>query len=67
MLLRAKWNAPTTTRGEYEHCRACVLGVIAPAAVRHALSNNRRAGYTKRVTGAQRRNMNADATAVAQV
>jgi hypothetical protein len=34
--------------------------------VRHALSNNRRAWYTKRVTGAQRRNMNVDAT-VAQI
>jgi len=43
MLLRAKWNAPTTARGEFEHCRACVLGVIAPAPVRHALSNSRRA------------------------
>jgi hypothetical protein len=43
MLLRAKGNAPTTTRGEFEHRRACVLGVIAPAPVRHALSNNRRA------------------------
>jgi hypothetical protein len=44
MLLRAKWNAPTTTMGEFEHCRACVLWVIAPAPVRHALSIKRRAG-----------------------
>jgi hypothetical protein len=30
--------------GEFEHCRACVLGVIAPAPVRHDLSNSRRTG-----------------------
>jgi hypothetical protein len=66
MLLRAKWNAPTTKRGEFEHCRACVLGVIAAALVRHALSNNRRAGLMKTVTGAQRRNMNDNET-VAQI
>jgi hypothetical protein len=42
--------------GEFEHYRACVLEVIAM----HALSNSRRDGWTKRVTGAQRRNiMNA--------
>jgi hypothetical protein len=62
MLLRAKWIAPTITGGEFEHFRACVLGVVAPAPVRHALSNKRRAGQTKRVTGAQRRNMNVVAT-----
>jgi hypothetical protein len=67
MLLRAKWNAPTTTGGEFEHCRACVLGVIAPTPLLHALSKSRRAGYyTKRVTGAQRRDMNVDAP-VAQI
>ena len=62
MLFRATWNAPKTARGEFEHCRACVLGVIAPAPVRHALSNNRRVWSTKRVTGAQRCDMNVDAT-----
>jgi hypothetical protein len=30
--------------------------------MRHALSNYRRDGWTKRVTGAQRRNMNAYVT-----
>jgi hypothetical protein len=49
MLWRPKWNEPTTTGGEFEHCRACVLGVIAPAPVRHALSNCCRASSTKRV------------------
>jgi hypothetical protein len=66
MLLRAKWNAPTTTRGEFEHCRACELEVIAPAPVRHAPSNSRHATQPKRVAVAQRRNVNADAT-VAQI
>jgi hypothetical protein len=32
------------TGGKFEHYRDCVLGVIAPAPVRHALSNSRRAG-----------------------
>jgi hypothetical protein len=66
MLWRPIWNAPIATRGEFEHCRACVLWIIAPAPVRHALSNSRRAGQTKRVTGALRRDMNAHAT-VAQI
>jgi hypothetical protein len=38
---------PTNTGGEFEHYRACALGVIAATPgtpVRHALSNSRRAG-----------------------
>jgi hypothetical protein len=52
--------------GEFEHYRACELDVVAPAPERHALSNSRRAGETKIVTGAQRRSMSAYAT-VAQI
>jgi hypothetical protein len=66
MIRRPIWIAPTNTGGEFEHYRVCVLGVIALAPVRHILLNNRRACLTKRVTGAQRRNMNAYAT-VAQM
>jgi hypothetical protein len=66
MLWCPRWNAPTTAAGEFEKCRACVLRVIAPEPVRHALSNSRRAGSTKTVTCAQCRNMKVDAT-VAQI
>jgi hypothetical protein len=62
MLWRPRWNNLRSTGGNFEHCRACALRVIAPAPVRHALSSTRRARFTKRVTGAQRRNMNVDAT-----
>jgi hypothetical protein len=44
MLWRPRRNAPTTTRGEFEQCRASVIWVIAPAPGRHAPSNDRRAG-----------------------
>jgi hypothetical protein len=54
------------TRGGFEQYWACILGVLARAPVRRALSNSRRAGWTKIVTGAQRRNMNAYAI-VAQI
>jgi hypothetical protein len=34
--------------GEFKQYCACVRGVLAPAPVRHALSNTPRAGYTKK-------------------
>jgi hypothetical protein len=52
--------APTNTGGEFEHYRACVR--IAPAPVRHALSNNLRVGWTKLVTVSKRQNINDFAT-----
>jgi hypothetical protein len=41
--LEPKMECADNYGGDFEHYRACVLGVIAPALVRHALSNSRRA------------------------
>jgi hypothetical protein len=59
------YRADESTGGDFEHYGACAFGVIAPAPVRHALSNRRRAGETKKVTGSKRRNIN-DCATVAQ-